>query len=412
MSSQGFHRIAVLIVGAGSGARAMREGEPLPKQFVEIAGKTVFQHTVDAFSKLPEMAHICCVVPPSVDFEALYPVLEEQSRVSCVHGAETRQLSVLAGLRALEGMAERWDCVLIHDAARPFVSEDCIRGVVAGAEKSGGAIAAIPVHDSLKNVAIDPDSGANMIAHLVDRNGIYGAQTPQGFEFAGVLAAHEKALSDGKTRFTDDAAIYAAYVGPVTIAESDRNNWKITRADDLALAEKMLLNQGDRMNLPDVRVGNGFDVHAFESGREIILCGIAIPYHKSLKGHSDADVGLHALTDAMLGAISAGDIGQHFPPSDPKWKGAKSDHFLAHAVSLVAENRGLITHLDVTLICEAPKVGPHRDAMRARIAQICGIDVARVSVKATTSEKLGFTGREEGIAAMATASIVMEGPIS
>ncbi len=409
MNSKSFLKIAVLIVGAGSGARAMRDKADIPKQFVEIAGKTVFQHTIEAFSSLVEITHICCVVPLDDMYKSSYTALEGHGGVSVVPGAQTRQLSVLAGLRALQAMPQSWDCVLIHDAARPFVGKACIRSVISTSMEVGGAIAAAPIHDSLKKVSLEAGTGQYMITQAVDRSGIYSAQTPQGFEFKGILSAHEKALSDGKTQFTDDAAIYDAYIGPVAVAHCDRSNWKITQANDLALAEKTLLEQKDSMDVPDIRVGNGFDVHAFDVGQEIILCGVPIAFHKSLKGHSDADVGLHALTDALLGAISAGDIGQHFPPSDPKWKGAKSDQFLAHAVSLVKKKQGLITHLDVTLICEAPKIGPHREAMRSAIAHICAVSLERVSVKATTSEKLGFTGREEGIAAMATASIIIKG---
>jgi 2-C-methyl-D-erythritol 4-phosphate cytidylyltransferase/2-C-methyl-D-erythritol 2,4-cyclodiphosphate synthase len=283
--------------------------------------------------------------------------------------------------------------VLIHDGARPFVAAAVIERVLAALADGPGAIAALPVVDTLKQA----DGGR--IAGTRDRSGLWGAQTPQGFRFAEILAAHRAAAGED---LTDDAAVAERAGLAVTLVEGSRENMKVTSQDDLAVAERWLRGAQE-----ETRVGQGFDVHAFGPGGHVTLCGIRVPHDAGLVGHSDADVGLHALTDAILGALGAGDIGSHFPPSDPQWRGTDSGRFLVHARDLVAAQGGRLLHLDVTLICERPKIGPHRDAMVARIAGLLDLPAGRVNVKATTTEKLGFTGRGEGIAAQAVATIAL-----
>lgn len=413
MSDEQPPRVAVLIVGAGKGSRASEQTEGIPKQFYPIAGKALFQWTVDAFSAVPEVDHIACVVPENTDSIWL-PMLDDDTGstgFSTVIGGQSRQLSVLNGLHHLAAHSAPWDVVLVHDAARPFVSTHIITRVINLAVQHGGCIAAIPVVDSLKQ----GDSGSNWDGNIVcisgsiRRDGIYQAQTPQGFDFKKLLDAHVRALNDGHRDCSDDSVIFETYCGAVVIATGDRNNWKVTEPDDFETARLLMDARQKSSSVPDVRVGHGYDVHAFEAGDELILCGVTLPHERALKGHSDADVGLHALTDAVLGALADGDIGSHFPPSDPKWKAASSDQFLAHAIARAGQRQATITHLDVTLVCEAPKIGPHRDIMRDRIAEITGLERDRISVKATTSERLGFTGRKEGISAFATATLVFQG---
>ncbi|MCL4137346.1 UNVERIFIED_CONTAM: hypothetical protein GTU68_020026 [Idotea baltica] len=391
-------RVAVLIVGAGKGSRASEQTEGIPKQFYPIAGKPLFQWTVDAFGAVPEIDHIACVVPENTD-NAWLPKLDTGTAsvgFSTVVGGPSRQLSVLNGLHHLAAQSEDWDVVLVHDAARPFVSTRIVTSVINLAVSHGGCIAAVPAVDSLKQ----GDGGSNWdekivcISGSIRRDGIYQAQTPQGFHFKKLLDAHVRALDDGHRDCSDDSVIFETYCGAVVIAAGDRNNWKVTEPDDFETARL------------DVRVGHGYDVHAFEAGNEVILCGVTLPHERALKGHSDADVGLHALTDAVLGALADGDIGSHFPPSDPEWKAASSDQFLAYAIALAGQRQAIVTHLDVTLVCETPKIGPHREVMRDRIAEITDLERDRISVKATTSERLGFTGRKEGISAFATATLV------
>jgi 2-C-methyl-D-erythritol 4-phosphate cytidylyltransferase/2-C-methyl-D-erythritol 2,4-cyclodiphosphate synthase len=330
------------------------------------------------------------------DDRALYETAMEQHQMLLppVIGGTTRQESVLRGLQALEAHAPHK--VLIHDAARPFVTTRIIDEVLGAIGPGCGALPASAVADTLKRADIDL-----LVTGTVSRDQLYAAQTPQGFVFSEILAAHREAALTGRTGLTDDAAVAEAAGMKVRIVPSPRSNSKLTTQDDL---------EGARMRLgrilPDVRTGNGYDVHQLEPGSGVTLCGVHMAHDRKLKGHSDADVGLHALTDALLGTIGEGDIGSHFPPSDMQWKGASSDRFLAHAVELVRKRGGTITHLDVSLICEAPRIGPHREAMRARIAQIAGVDIFRVAVKATTNEKIGFIGRGEGIAAIATATAV------
>lgn len=385
---------AALIVAAGSGVRAgQKQGRP--KQYCLAGGKPILRRTLEAFLFHPEIAAV--VVVMRAGDEALYAEavagLDTDKLLQPVPGGATRQLSVKAGLDALEAHAPH--AVLIHDAARPFISAACISDTIAALDTSDGAIAAAPVTDTLKRGEDGRSAGT------VDRAGLWRAQTPQTFIYDKIVAAHRAAGE--RTDFTDDASIAEWHGLSVALVSNTSENMKITTAEDLVMAD-MIASGG--VALPDVRVGSGFDVHAFEDGDHVTLCGVKIPHDKGLKAHSDGDAGLHALTDALYGTIGAGDIGDHFPPSDPQWRAMDSTVFLKHAVALVAEKGGRITNADVTLICERPKVGPHRDAMRARMAEILGIEIERVSVKATTSEQLGFTGRREGIAALASATVV------
>jgi 2-C-methyl-D-erythritol 4-phosphate cytidylyltransferase/2-C-methyl-D-erythritol 2,4-cyclodiphosphate synthase len=304
---------------------------------------------------------------------------------------------VRLGLEALAGAAP--DQVLIHDAARPFVGHDVITRVIDALGTHAGAIAAEPVTDTLKRA-----SAAGTIAETVDRGGLWRAQTPQGFRFAPILEAHRRAAGEGREDFTDDASL-AEWAGiEVALVRGSSRNMKITHAEDLAMAETLLT--ADLGSL-EPRIGTGFDVHRFGPGDHVWLGGVRMAHTAGLVGHSDADVVLHALTDALLGAIGDGDIGAHFPPSDPKWKGAASRIFVEDAAARVAALGGRIANVDITLLCEAPRIGPHRDAMRASISRMLAIDVSRVGVKATTTEGLGFTGRGEGLAAMASATVLL-----
>ncbi len=309
------------------------------------------------------------------------------------HGGTTRQASVRAGLEALA--EQKPDIVLIHDAARPFVSQALISRAIEAAHRTGAAIPTIPVADTIKLV----DAGGN-VADTPARAQLRIAQTPQAFRYDVILEAHRRAAQEGRDDFTDDAAL-AEWAG-LTVAtfEGDVANMKLTTPEDFVREEARLA-----ASLGDIRTGTGYDVHAFGAGDHVMICGVRVPHTKGFLAHSDGDVGLHALVDAILGALADGDIGSHFPPSDAKWKGASSDRFLKYAVDRVTARGGRIANLEVTLICERPKIGPLRDTMRARIAEISGVDISRVAVKATTSEKLGFTGREEGIAATASATI-------
>ena len=395
---------AVIIVAAGRGTRAKNLNLALPKQYAPLGDRTVLARTVAAFAT-DLRVHTIQVVIHAGD-EALYDQALGPLRHRCrppVHGGATRQESVLAGLKALRAVEPTR--VLIHDAARPFVTSGDIGRVLDALVTGPAAISAVPVTDTLKRASV-----AGTILETVDRAGLWAAQTPQGFHFAAILDAHERAAAAGRTGFTDDAAI-AEWAGlEVTLVKGSSRNTKLTTAADFAAAEQMLLRDEQTGTRIDVRTGTGFDVHRFAAGDAVWLCGVSVPHTHTLDGHSDADVGLHALTDAILGAIGDGDIGQHFPPGDPQWKGAASHLFLRDAVRRVRESGASITNVDITLLCEAPKIGPHRDRMRAAIAEIAGIEIARVGVKATTTEGLGFTGRREGIAAMASATVVFGRP--
>ncbi len=369
-----------LIVAAGRGHRA---GEGLPKQYRAVAGRPVLRHAVEAL--MADVDAVTVVIHP--DDAGLYgDSVAGLGLGAPVHGGATRQESVRLGLEALAAAPP--SRVLIHDAARAFVPGAVTRRVLAALAADDGATPALPVTDSLR-------SGATHVEGEVARDRLHRVQTPQGFRFDAILAAHRAAAPGA----TDDVAVATAAGLSVAFVAGDERGFKLTTAQDFERAEAMFA----RTMIS--RVASGYDVHRFGPGDHLWLCGVKIPYGFGLIGHSDADAGLHALTDALLGTIGAGDIGQHFPPSDEKWRGAASDRFLVHAAELIEGRGGIIDHVDLTIICEAPKVGPHREAMRARIADLLGLRTDAVSVKATTTEGLGFTGRREGLAAQAMASV-------
>ncbi|SDD64900.1 bifunctional 2-C-methyl-D-erythritol 4-phosphate cytidylyltransferase/2-C-methyl-D-erythritol 2,4-cyclodiphosphate synthase [Kordiimonas lacus] len=379
-------QVSIVIVAAGRGSRA---GEGLPKQYRKLGGKMVLTRTIESFLAIDPTANIICVIHP--DDMALYKAATEGLELQeQVLGGETRQDSVRNGLSGIEHLNP--DYVLVHDAARPFVTEEVYRGVMEALESGAdGVVPAVPVTDTLKFVENDT------IKQTVSREHLYAVQTPQGFPFQPLIAAHEATIGQ---ELTDDAAVVEAAGGTIVISAGNSRNVKLTTPDDFKKAEQQIM-----MALGDIRTGGGYDVHRFEDGDHVWLCGVKLPFTKSLKGHSDADVGLHALTDAILAALCDGDIGTHFPPSDNQWRGAPSDVFLTFARDRVLARGGQIGHVGVCLICEKPKIGPHKDAMRDRVAELLEIPASRVSVQATTTEKLGFTGREEGIAAQATATV-------
>lgn len=376
-----------LIVAAGRGQRA---GAGLPKQYRPLAGRPAMRHACLAFLRHPGIDHVRVVIHPD-DRQLYEAAVTGLNLLPPVPGGAARQESCLKGLEALAEDAAP-DRVLIHDAARPLVDHGTIGRVIDALHDATAIVAGVPVIDTLKRT--DP---AGWVSDTVDRTGLWRAQTPQGFQFSEILLAHRAAAGRA---LTDDAAVAEAAGLTVRIVEGSETNMKLTTEADFEHAERLLSGR-------DIRVGMGFDVHRFGPGQHVMLCGIAVPHDLGLQGHSDADVGLHALTDAILGTIAAGDIGGHFPPTEAVWRGADSAQFLTRAAALVAERGGEIRHLDVTLICERPKIGPYREAMRQRIALIAGIPLDRVSVKATTTEGLGFTGRNEGIAAQATATICL-----
>ncbi|KQZ96582.1 2-C-methyl-D-erythritol 4-phosphate cytidylyltransferase [Mesorhizobium sp. Root157] len=394
------NRIAAVIVAAGRGERAGQADGP--KQYRNIGGRAVIAHTLETFLSHPRVDVV--VVAIHADDRELFEqaVGAHFERVITVVGGPTRQESVRLGLLALQDHAPAK--VLIHDAVRPFADNDLVSRTIDAIGGSQGALPALPVADTLKREAF-----GGLIGETVPRAGLHGAQTPQGFPYAEILAAHERAHQLGRHDFTDDAAIAEWASIPVMLVPGSPDNMKLTWARDISMADQRLKTMAP--SFPDVRTGNGYDVHSFETGDHVTLCGVAIPHGKKLSGHSDADVGLHALTDALLATCGEGDIGTHFPPSDPQWKGAASHLFVEHAVKLVRERGGRIANADVTLICEAPKIGPHRDAMVSALANMLGIAGGRISIKATTNEKLGFIGREEGIAAIATTSVIYPGEV-
>lgn len=391
---------AAVIVAAGRGTRL---GGDVPKQYRPLGAGTVLSRTLAAFLAHPACARLLVAIHPDdgARYRAATAAIADDRLHPPVEGGATRQLSVLAGLRALAEAPAPPRAVLVHDAARPFVSRATIDAVLAALADADGAIPGVAVADTLKRA--DADGG---IVETVPRDGLFRAQTPQGFRFEGLLAAHE-AAARGRGTFTDDAAI-AEWAGlAVRIVPGEAANLKITTEEDLVAANAAI--RSDPANGPR-RVpctGFGYDVHMLEPGDRVVLGGLEIPHDRRLAGHSDADVALHALTDALFGALAEGDIGSHFPPSDPAWKGATSDRFLVAAAERARARGGEIVHLDLTIVCERPKIGPLREAMRRRIAEIVAIPVERVSVKATTTERLGFTGREEGIAASAVATVLM-----
>lgn len=378
-------RTIALIVAAGRGTRL---GAELPKQYLPLAGEAVIRHSLRPLADHPEIDGLKVVIHgddralydrAAAGFDLLEPVL----------GGPTRQESVRRGLESLIDLAP--ERILIHDGARPLLAPAVVAPALAALETTAGAVPALPVVDTLKR---EQDG---VVTATVPRAGLYRAQTPQVFRFTDILKAHREAAGGD---LTDDAAVAEQAGLTVRLTAGAEENLKITVAEDLARAERILHGR-----LTDIRIGNGVDVHAFGPVRPLVLCGVEVPHETGLAGHSDADVGLHAATDAILGALGEGDIGQHFPPSDPRWRDAASDRFLRHAADRVLARRGAIAHVDITLICEWPKIGPHREAMRARVAAILGIATERVSVKATTTDGLGFTGRREGIAGQATATV-------
>jgi 2-C-methyl-D-erythritol 4-phosphate cytidylyltransferase / 2-C-methyl-D-erythritol 2,4-cyclodiphosphate synthase len=381
-------RTAAILVAAGRGLRAGAGG---PKQYRTVGGRAVIHRALAAFADHPEIEIVQPVVNPD-DIAVFNAAVSDLKHAAPVNGGATRQASVLAGLEAL--VPHRPDVVLIHDAARPFVSADVISRAIVAASRTGAAIPVVAVTDTIKQVT---DSGD--ITATPERASLRIAQTPQAFKFDVILDAHRRATRE-RSDFTDDAAI-AEWAGlTVTTFEGDVANMKLTTPEDFVREEARLAAA-----LGDIRTGTGYDVHAFGEGDHVWLCGLRVPHAKGFLAHSDGDVGLHALVDAILGALADGDIGSHFPPSDMKWKGASSDQFLTYAIERVTARGGRIANLEVTMICERPKIGPLRDQMRARISEISGVDISRIAVKATTSERLGFTGREEGIAATASATI-------
>jgi 2-C-methyl-D-erythritol 4-phosphate cytidylyltransferase/2-C-methyl-D-erythritol 2,4-cyclodiphosphate synthase len=378
--------IAVIVVAAGVGER-MGGG---PKQYRMLAAIPVLSRTIKAFTQRADVTWVLPIINAAHDDLYASLGLHDPRLLPAVHGAATRQGSVLAGLDAL--VAHKPDLVLIQDAARPLVDDDTISAVIAAL--GNAALPVLPVTDTIKR-----STDGKLAQGTEDRRTLFAAQTPQGFAYPTILAAHRRAASE-PTEFTDDAAI-AEWAGiPVTLTRGSPRNIKLTHPEDFERAERLL-----GAKPMETRTGTGFDVHPFEPGDHVWLGGVRIPHSAKLKGHSDADAALHALTDALYGALGEGDIGTHFPPSDPQWKGAASRIFLEHAAKLVTARGGRIVNLDITIVCEAPKILPHAAAMKSVIADACGITLARIAIKATTSEKLGFTGRGEGIVAMATATI-------
>jgi 2-C-methyl-D-erythritol 4-phosphate cytidylyltransferase/2-C-methyl-D-erythritol 2,4-cyclodiphosphate synthase len=382
-------RVAAVVVAAGRGLRA---GGDRPKQYRHILGEPVIRPSLLTLARHGAVAAVQPVI--HADDAALYRAATAGlDLLTPVNGGAARQASVRAGLEALE--ASRPDLVLVHDAARPFASDALITRAIAAARASGAAVPVIPVADTVKTV-----DAAGAVTGTIDRANLRMVQTPQAFSFTALLEAHRRAQTAGREDFTDDAALMEWAGCKVTTFEGEAGNVKLTTNEDFARAEAAKLAA-----LSDVRTGFGFDVHQFGDGDHVMLGGVRIPHKQGLSGHSDADVILHALVDAILGALADGDIGVHFPPTDPQWRGASSDRFLTFAVERLHARGGRIAHLDVTVVCEAPRIGPHRDAIRKRVAEIAGVSVDRVGVKATTSEKMGFTGRGEGMAAFANATV-------
>ncbi len=401
-----YHSTVALIVAAGRGERS---GQPGPKQFAPVAGRAMVAHSHATLSAHPAIDRVVVVIGAGQQ-DLLRAAIGE---VEWVEGGATRRESVLRGLEHLaDGGVAR---ILIHDAARPFVPGVVVDRLIAGLDAAEGAVPALPVADTLARGLTAPAASAEAnaigsdgdrigLGETVPRAALYHIQTPQAFRFDAILAAHRAWPADVEA--TDDAQIMRASGHNVILVEGDAMLGKLTYPADFAEAEA-------RMNpIPEYRSASGYDVHRLAPGEELWLGGVRIPHDKGLAGHSDADVALHALTDALLGTIAAGDIGTHFPPSDPQWRGADSAQFLQHAASLVEAEGGTVTFVDLTLICEAPKIGPHRDAMRARIADLLRLPTPRVSIKATTTERLGFTGRGEGIAAQAVATVRFRGDSS
>lgn len=375
---------AVIIVAAGTGQRF---GDKLPKQYHLLNDKMILQYSLAAFAAHPLVSSVTCVINP--DYRDLYDECAKDLNLrEPVCGGKSRQESVLAGLTSIEDLNP--DIVLIHDGARPFVSYELIERIITSLDDNKAVIPALPVSETLKR------SHYGFISETVSRENLYSAQTPQGFDFKAIFHAHQQTNDQ---EFTDDAVIAEKAGIKVAIIEGDYKNIKITSKDDLLKANNFFAKT------PEIKTGFGFDVHSFGTGKNLYLCGVEIPHSKGLLGHSDADVALHAITDALLGAIGAGDIGLHFPPSDNRWRGASSDIFLKKAIALINGLGGKINNIDVTIICERPKITPYRHLMTVRLSELTNVPQKNINIKGTTTEKLGFTGREEGIAAQAVATI-------
>jgi len=395
---------AALIVAAGRGSRLADASDGLAKQYVQLSGKSVLAWSMESLLTSPEVSHVQVVIHPGD--QSLYNDvtnnldMSREKLLPPVFGGETRQQSVRNGLNALR--SHNPATVLIHDAARPFLTHGVVSALQAALEVHPGAIPALPVVDTLKRTGHE-----TRVNETVPREHLWRAQTPQAFHFETILQAHV-AAEQSRTDFTDDGSIAEAAGHTVVLVPGDETLRKLTTREDLVWARNHSATLlGETMQHHETRVGQGFDVHAFADGDAVVLCGVSIPFHKRLSGHSDADVGLHALTDAILGALADGDIGTHFPPSDPQWKGADSVVFLEDALRRVSARGGQVRHIDLTLICEEPKVGPHRPAMTATLERLTGLSETRISIKATTTERLGFPGRGEGIAALATATVAL-----
>jgi len=383
-------RVAAVVVAAGRGTRT---GLDYPKQYKVMDGSPMVRESLRAFAEHPQVDLVLPVIHPD-DTTRFAAAAEGLGVAQPVAGAATRQGSVRAGLEALTGEAPA--IVLVHDAARPFTSSALISRAIAAATKNGAAVPGMPVTDTVK--LVDGEGG---VTATLNRAALRTVQTPQAFAYPALLDAHRRAAAEGREDFPDDAALVEWAGFKVTVFEGERGNMKMTTPEDFAR-----IDRDAQAALGDIRTGIGYDIHAFDSGGDHVwLGGVKIPHERKLSGHSDADVALHALTDAVLGALADGDIGVHFPPSDEQWRGASSDKFLKFAVERVKERGGIVSHLDVAIVAEAPKINPRRDEMRARIAEIAGLSIDRVGVKATTNEKLGALGRAEGIAAYATATI-------
>ncbi len=377
---------AAVIVAAG---RGMRAGGDVPKQYARIGGEPVLRRTVGVFAAHPAVSTVVAVIHP--DDEALARQTAGAARVHFVSGGESRQESVYNGLKFLDKLDPEF--VLVHDAARPFVTADIVSRCLDAARRHGAAAAGVPMADTVKKT-----DGTGLVTETIARDRLWRAQTPQAFRYRDLLAAHEAGAGRG---LTDDAAVAEAAGLAVAMSPGSEDNFKITAAEDLARADRIARASAPRVTV----VGHGFDVHAFGPGDHIVLCGVQIAHTHGLEGHSDADAALHALTDAILGALGEGDIGQHFPDSDPQWRDAASDRFVRHALDLAAAADGRLVNLDLTLVCERPRLQPHYDAMKHNLCGLTGLPPARIGLKATTTERLGFTGRGEGLAAQAVVSL-------
>ena len=377
---------AAVIVAAGRGERA---GGDVPKQFARIGGEPVLRRTVGVFAAHPAVSTVVTVIHP--DDEALARQAVGPAQVHFVNGGASRQESVYNGLKFLE--KDDPEFVLVHDAARPFVTAGIVGRCLDAARRHGAAATGVPMADTVKKT-----DGAGLVTDTIARDRLWRAQTPQAFRYRDLVAAHEAAAGRA---LTDDAAVAEAAGLAVAMSPGSEDNFKITAAEDLARADRIARALAPRVTV----VGHGFDVHAFGPGDHIVLCGVRIGHSHGLEGHSDADAGLHALTDALLGALGEGDIGQHFPDSDPQWRGAASDRFVRHALGLAAAADGRLVNLDLTIVCERPKLQPHYDAMKRSLCALTGLPPARIGLKATTTERLGFTGRGEGLAAQAVVSL-------